>query len=412
MATFGQGINPQLGAIDYSPILRGSLAGAQMAAQGSQMIGQSLANLGEEAGKAVQKYYYNKDTKEMLGGVTKRIAGILDKDPYIANRLGLRKDPKTNTWDEKAIAVAVTNIGGGDVRKGVQMTNGFLSDRASQLVENSAFINATAPGVYMPGRQAAAYASLGGNNPMAFDQYLQAKAQAEAQRRLADSQATLALATANARASETGKDQEVRNATVAVGKALERLRDKDGNIVFAGGLRKEDLGNLSPEGVVLANKLFTEAATNQASLNSILKSTERVTAFAKESLEATVNPVISVINGAKYLRMPTPGGGYSFTPIVETDEEKIAEHSKATKKILDDYFAAKATPAAKFVASAALFKLNPYLAQNGGVYLIDDLLKNANPNYVNPPPVFPETGGGTTIKSITQVRNPGIPEGD
>ena len=51
MATFGQGINPQLGAIDYSPILRGSLAGAQMAAQGSQMIGQGIASLGEEAGK-------------------------------------------------------------------------------------------------------------------------------------------------------------------------------------------------------------------------------------------------------------------------------------------------------------------------------------------------------------------------
>ena len=173
MATFGQGINPQLGAIDYSPILRGSLAGAEMAAKGSQMIGQGLASLGEDAGKAVQKYYYNKDTKEMLGGVTDKIAGILDTDPYIANRLGLRKDPKTNTWDKKGIAIAVTTIGGGDVRKGVAMTSGFLSDRAAQLVENSAFTNATAPGVYMPGRQAAAYASLGGNNPMEFSKFLQ-----------------------------------------------------------------------------------------------------------------------------------------------------------------------------------------------------------------------------------------------
>jgi hypothetical protein len=173
MATFGQGINPQLGAIDYSPILRGSLAGAQMAAQGSQMIGQGLANLGEEAGKAVQKYYYNKDTKEMLGGVTKRIAGILDTDPYIANKLGLRRDPKTNTWDEKGIAVAVTNIGGGDVRKGVQMTNGFLSDRAAQQVQNSAFLGATRPGVIMPGQEAAMYSALGGENPMGFAQFLQ-----------------------------------------------------------------------------------------------------------------------------------------------------------------------------------------------------------------------------------------------
>ena len=61
MATFGQGINPQLGAIDYSPILRGSMAGAQMAAQGSQMIGQGLANLGQEVGKGVESYFKKQD---------------------------------------------------------------------------------------------------------------------------------------------------------------------------------------------------------------------------------------------------------------------------------------------------------------------------------------------------------------
>jgi hypothetical protein len=176
MATFGQGINPQLGALDYSPILRGSLAGAEMAAKGSQMIGQGLASLGEDAGKAVQKYYYNKDTKEMLGGVTDKIAGILDTDPYIANRLGLRRDPKTNTWDKKGIAIAVTTIGGGDVRKGVQMTSGLLSDRAAQQVQNSAFLGATAPGVIMPGQEAAMYSALGGENPMGFAQFLQNQA--------------------------------------------------------------------------------------------------------------------------------------------------------------------------------------------------------------------------------------------
>lgn len=196
MATFGQGINPQLGAIDYSPILRGSLAGAEMSARGSQMIGQGIASLGEEAGKAVQKYYYNKDTKEMLGGVTKRIAGILDKDPYIANKLGLRKDTKTNTWDEKGIAIAVTTIGGGDVRKGVQMTSGLLSDRAAQQVQNSAFLGATAPGVIMPGRETAMYSALGGDNPMGFAQYMQGQELGAANIAEKRSQTELNLATA------------------------------------------------------------------------------------------------------------------------------------------------------------------------------------------------------------------------
>ena len=57
MATFGQGINPQFGAIDYSPIQRGAAVGAQLAAQGGSMIGQGLANLGQEVGEGMQIYY-------------------------------------------------------------------------------------------------------------------------------------------------------------------------------------------------------------------------------------------------------------------------------------------------------------------------------------------------------------------
>jgi len=175
MATFGQGINPQLGAIDYSPILKGSVAGAEMAAKGGSMIGQGIAALGEDAGKAVQQYYYNKDTKEMLGGVTNKIASIIDNDPWIANKLGLRKDPKTNTWDSKGIEIAVKTIGGGDVRKGVAMTAGLLSEHAAQQVQNSAFTNAIRPGVYLPGTETAAYSALGGENPMGMAQFIQGR---------------------------------------------------------------------------------------------------------------------------------------------------------------------------------------------------------------------------------------------
>ena len=77
MATFGQGINPQLGAIDYSPILRGSMAGAQMAAQGSQMIGQGLANLGQEVGKGIQEYTKNKEERDMYtAGIESKMGRI------------------------------------------------------------------------------------------------------------------------------------------------------------------------------------------------------------------------------------------------------------------------------------------------------------------------------------------------
>ena len=101
MATFGQGINPQLGAIDYSPILRGSLAGAQMAAQGSQMIGQGLANLGQEIGQGVQKYFKEQEENTgMMGNLTATNPKTLieaSKDTRIAKALeGLKagKSPK------------------------------------------------------------------------------------------------------------------------------------------------------------------------------------------------------------------------------------------------------------------------------------------------------------------------------
>lgn len=88
MATFGQGINPQLGAIDYSPILKGSAAGAEMAAKGSQMIGQGLSNLGQEVGKGIATYQLNKkiasdaigDTEGLMQGSPAVVAWLTNPD--------------------------------------------------------------------------------------------------------------------------------------------------------------------------------------------------------------------------------------------------------------------------------------------------------------------------------------------
>ena len=107
MATFGQGINPQLGAIDYSPILRGSMAGAQMAAQGSQMIGQGLANLGEEVGKGVAAYYKKQEIKKLEDDGVAFIQNLGTKNPYILQAVGI-KDPN----DTKAIKAGMKAVGG------------------------------------------------------------------------------------------------------------------------------------------------------------------------------------------------------------------------------------------------------------------------------------------------------------
>ena len=90
MATFGQGINPQLGAIDYSPILRGSLAGAEMAAKGSQMIGQGLANLGQEVGKGVQAYYKKKEENKLVDDGITAIQNLNTSNPEILKNLGVK----------------------------------------------------------------------------------------------------------------------------------------------------------------------------------------------------------------------------------------------------------------------------------------------------------------------------------
>ncbi len=59
MARIGTGIRPELGRIDYTPFLQGSLAG-------SQAIGRGLAGLGEAFGGAIQDYYKKKEERDVL----------------------------------------------------------------------------------------------------------------------------------------------------------------------------------------------------------------------------------------------------------------------------------------------------------------------------------------------------------
>ena len=98
MATFGQGINARLGAIDYSPILKGSVAGAEMAAKGGSMIGQGLANLGQEVGKGVQAYYKKKEENQLIEDGITTLQNLNTKSPELFRGLGIKDPTDRGAW--------------------------------------------------------------------------------------------------------------------------------------------------------------------------------------------------------------------------------------------------------------------------------------------------------------------------
>lgn len=69
MARFGQGLNPQLSAVDYSPIMQGTQIAAQGIAQGGQNIGNALAGLGQQIGQGIKEYQANKEQRDIYGGL-------------------------------------------------------------------------------------------------------------------------------------------------------------------------------------------------------------------------------------------------------------------------------------------------------------------------------------------------------
>jgi hypothetical protein len=83
------------------------MAGAQMAAQGSQMIGQGLANLGQEVGKGVAAYYKKQEIKKLEDDGVAFIQNLGTTNPYILQAVGI-KDPN----DTKAIKAGMKAVGG------------------------------------------------------------------------------------------------------------------------------------------------------------------------------------------------------------------------------------------------------------------------------------------------------------
>jgi hypothetical protein len=92
MATFGSGINAQLGAIDYSPILRGAQAQAQGILAGGQGIARGIESMGGSLAKGVEKHYEQQDQMKVMLGELDMIRkaspeAFKNVDPKVAERI-------------------------------------------------------------------------------------------------------------------------------------------------------------------------------------------------------------------------------------------------------------------------------------------------------------------------------------
>jgi len=83
MATFGQGVNPSLGAINYAPYSQG-------AAQGSAAIGKGLANLGQDLAQGIQQYRQN---KLMAGQATAEFEAAAQGSPKMLSTISAENAP-------------------------------------------------------------------------------------------------------------------------------------------------------------------------------------------------------------------------------------------------------------------------------------------------------------------------------
>ena len=106
----GTQVNAGLGRTDYTPFLQGALQGAQAQGRAGELIGQGLANLGQQAGAAIKDYYAKQEAKQAENDAVSLVQSKIEKNPSLADFLGVKKD-QTGTFDSKAIRAAVKTVG-------------------------------------------------------------------------------------------------------------------------------------------------------------------------------------------------------------------------------------------------------------------------------------------------------------
>jgi hypothetical protein len=237
---FGNTVNPQLGATNYSGYLQGALSGAQMQAQGGAAIAQGLQSAIAGAGAGVKKYLENKETKEMLNSALPKITNALEGNQFLRESLGI-----TDPTDKNQIRVAIKGFGGGDIRKGLTYVNELLVEEARAGRESAAMTGALTPitaasrGTFeelmasgrrkagemvdrSPTEVLAEYSRLGGRNAQVAAS-LAGTRQSERALTSAETRADAELRQQGATATATGQRQE-RQMRLEEGKLAEQVR--------------------------------------------------------------------------------------------------------------------------------------------------------------------------------------------
>jgi hypothetical protein len=107
----GTQVNAALGRTDYTPFLQGALQGAQSQARGGELLGQGLANLGQQVATGVEKYYKKQEEKQLNEQAVDTIGTIFKSNPELATQMGVQLDASGN-FDKKLGLSLIKTFGG------------------------------------------------------------------------------------------------------------------------------------------------------------------------------------------------------------------------------------------------------------------------------------------------------------
>jgi hypothetical protein len=141
---FGNTVNPQLGATNYSGFLQGALSGAQMQAQGGAAIGQGLAQGIASGVEGIQKYKEKKEKKAQEDAAITSLQNIAKTNPTIAKSLGF--DPN----DTGAAKAFITGVGG--PAAAINIANSLGQMQQAEQKRNRDEQAARVAGLYSQGR--------------------------------------------------------------------------------------------------------------------------------------------------------------------------------------------------------------------------------------------------------------------
>jgi hypothetical protein len=120
---FGNTVNPQLGATDYSGYLQGALSGAQMQAQGGAAIGQGISQGVQAFTQGIERYQKKKEEKELREKAIDVAADTIKRAPDLFPRL----DPN----NREMLGAGVDTLGAEAFLRMEQMMTKLQEDQAA-----------------------------------------------------------------------------------------------------------------------------------------------------------------------------------------------------------------------------------------------------------------------------------------